>query len=217
MAIRTLLLFTLSALVFFVFLWLKGLGLGAPEGIAPLNPIDLHQLQGPWFEVARMDSAVEEDIEKPVLYLKFAGSGQDRMLPYPDPKDPRFRIILMGQVSDGALKRTFDVMTDPIKDYTKGTITLPCYHFFHCALHVITYDIVDRTWMVIAGPTKNRLWIFARAPGLTPSVMNDIKNRLRDWGYKVRSLTYGHELPKIQEIMPPNTEVMPIIPVLPKP
>jgi len=189
--------------------------LGTPDGVTPLTSVDLHQIEGPWFEVARLDSPREKDLKYPSIFIKYAGKGGDTLPSFSDPEDPRFVIHLMGKTSHGLVETVWTKASEPLKDYKTGTLILPCVEFIPCAFHLVAYDEEDRNWMVVAGRFKDQLWIFSRAPGLMPKTLDDIKKKLRNWGYEVDALSYANELPNTPEV-PPVPKVLPTIPTLPQ-
>jgi len=197
-----------------LFWWVEKPTLGTPDGVTPLTSVDLHQIEGPWFEVARLDSPPEKDLQYPSIFIKYAGKGGDALPSFPDPKDPRFVIHLMGKTARGQVETVWTKASEPLKDYKTGTLILPCIQFIPCAFHLIAYDEY-RNWMVVAGRFKHQLWIFSRGPGLMPKTLDDIKKKLSNWGYDVDSLRYGNELPNIPEA-PPIPKVLPAVPTLPK-
>jgi len=185
-----------------------------PKGVSPLH-VDLNQIIGPWYEVARLDSAPENAIKNPVLFIKYSGLGGDKIYPFADPEDPRFRVIILGNSSSGSSPVIWDEVTDKIEDYKRDTITMPCWGFLKCAFHLIAYDDKNRSWMVFSGHKKTQLWIFSRAPGLTPQLMEDLKDQLADWGFNIRKLIYSHQLPSIPHQLPPIPETLPKAPIIP--
>ena len=191
---------------------IKNPTLTPPAGIRPLTSVDLHQIEGPWFEVARLNSSIGQEVKDPLLFIKYAGKGGGFLLPYPDPEDPRFKISYRGTTAQGQKATFWSEMSDPIKDYKTGTLRIPCWGFIPCAFHLIDYDEDQKMWMVIAGPFKSQLWIFARTPGLLPDSLNALKKKLAHKGYEVGALTYSNELPRIPDIMPKMPEVLPTIP-----
>jgi len=183
-----------------------------PAGIRPLKSVDLHQIEGPWFEVARLRSPMGQEVKDPLLFIKYAGKGGDFLPSYPDHEDPRLKLIYMGTTAQGQKETVWSEMSDPIKDYKTGTLRVDCWGFIPCAFHLINYDEDQQMWMVIAGPFKNQLWIFSRTPGLLPDSLNAVKKKLAHKGYKVDDLKYSNELPRIPDIKPKIPEVLPPIP-----
>jgi apolipoprotein D and lipocalin family protein len=183
-----------------------------PSGINPLTSVDLHQIQGPWFEVARLSSPIEQGIKDPILFIKFAGKGGDLLYAFDDPKDPRFKLSLLGTNEHGQKETVWSQMSAPLRDYQTGTLSMSFWGLIPSAFHLIDYDEDQRSWMIIAGPFKNQLWIFSRTPGLLPQSLDMLKKRIAEWGYNVSALTYSNELPRIPEIFPENPSVLPPIP-----
>ena len=199
--------------VFFILLgisfwWFQKSLLSTPEGIAPFQNVELHQMQGPWFEVARLDSPIERDIHDPTIFIRFTGPGADSMFPTYDPADPRLRIMVAGR-SEGTV---YDEVTDQIDNFNGGRIVLPCYKFLKCAFYLIDFDTKGHTWMVIGGSRKNQLWVLSTWPGLMPNIMNPLKTRLAAKGYDTRNLIYSNAPPKLPEINPAVPDLLPALP-----
>lgn len=207
----------LSVLLLAIVVWfnLPTIELSDDDAWSPKH-VDLRRLEGPWFEVARLPHDKEKAIKNPLLFFKYAGAGQEGMNPYPDPSDPRFRVIVTGQSVEGSPTRVIDVMTDPVKDYNAQSVSIPCFRIFHCPLLLLAFDNENKVFMVVAGPTKNELWIFSRTPGLPVKVMSDLKNRLKQWGYGVENLVYSNEPPEGPEVVPPAPKDLPDTPEPPR-
>ena len=209
---KTIIALSLALFAVGLYVVIKKPTLTPPAGIRPLKSVDLHQIEGPWFEVARLSSPMGQEVKDPLLFIKYAGKGGDFLPSYPDPEDPRLKLIYMGTTAQGQKETVWSEMSDPIKDYKTGTLRVDCWGFIPCAFHLINYDEDQQMWMVIAGPFKNQLWIFSRTPGLLPDSLNALKKKLAHKGYEVGALTYSNELPRIPDIMPKIPEVLPHIP-----
>ena len=186
--------------------------LSPPFGIHRQVPLDLHQIQGPWFEVARLESPLEQDLKYPVLFIKYTGPGADGLYPYSDPSDPRFRVVLMGQSESGTRRIALDTTTYMLDDYRTSTLVMTCPNGLPCAYHLIDYDLENQSWMVVTGRNKSQLWIFSRSPGIFPDTLKMIKKKLSAQGYDVDALIYGNTLPKLPDVLPKIPETLPIPP-----
>ena len=209
---KTIIALSLALVALGLYVVIKKPTLTPPAGIRPLKSVDLHQIEGPWFEVARLSSLIGQEVKDPLLFIKYAGKGGDFLLPYPDPEDPRFKLSYRGTTSQGQKETVWSEMSDPITDYKTGTLRIPCWGFIPCAFHLIDYDEDQQMWMVIAGPFKNQLWIFSRTPGLLPESLDMLKKKMSHWGYDVKAFTYSNELPRIPDIKPKIPEVLPPTP-----
>ena len=186
-----------------------------PIGVEPLSNIDLHQIQGPWFEVARLSSPLEDGKKNPLLYVRYTGEGANLTYPYADPLDPKLRIIFTGETEKGEAHVIIDEETPRLDNFKTGALILNCRWYWPCAFHLIDYDDNNRTWMVVAGSFKSQLWIFSRAPGILPSTWESISNRLAAKGYDVSKLTWAYALPPIPKILPALPDNVPPVPSMP--
>ena len=212
---KTIIALSLALVALGLYVVIKKPTLTPPAGIRPLKSVDLHQIEGPWFEVARLSSPIEDNLKFPSLFIRYSGSRREGLWSYADPDDPRFRIELLGMVSNEPKKIISQTVTDRVKDYKVGTLSMPCWGFIRCAYHLIAYYEDHRSWMVVAGAFKNQLWIFSRAPGLVPDALKNIQKTITGLGYDAKSFTYSNELPRVPEIVPTIPDVIPEVPAMP--
>jgi apolipoprotein D and lipocalin family protein len=180
-----------------------------PRGITPLDAVDLHKIRGPWFEIARLSSPLEDGFHSVNLDIRYTGAGSDLTFAYPDAEDPRFRIILTGRDASDHLSLLLDKTTDRIDDFNSGSLFMNCRGVLRCGFHLIAYDNLDRSWMVVAGPSRNHLWVFSRAPGFLPITQQRIWDQLKTMGYDLNLLTLSQNLPGIPATPPATPEIPP--------
>lgn len=183
-------------------------------GVEPSKTLQLERIEGPWFEVIASKSATEvkAKLSTVSLFVKYSGPGGDKMIPYRDPNDPRFRIMLMGNTTDGEPKMLLDTKSHLIKDWQAGTVVIPCFASIPCAYHVIDYDDKAMGWMIVAGWDRDQVRVFSRAPGLPDNIVEEINARLVAFGYDLSELSYENKLPSIPKLAPAVPQVVPPLP-----
>lgn len=185
-----------------------------PKGVEPSKTLQLERIEGPWFEVVASKNVTEvkEKLSAVRLFVKFSGPDGERMMPFKDPNDPRFRIMLMGNTAEGQTKLLLDTKTHLIKDWQGGTVVIPCVASIPCAYHVIDYDDKDMVWMIVAGWDRDQVRVFSRAPGLPENLIDEIDTKLVALGYDLSALNYENKLPPIPKFAPAVPKVVPPLP-----
>lgn len=146
-----------------------GLGLNIevpPNGVEPVDEINWNQLQGKWYEIARLDNEIEQGIGQAVLDSKQKNTGD-------------FELSLKGED-----KKEVWLSTAHYNPESKmGSIFIPCFGPFDCGLHVIDIDKKNHEWMVVTGKDRTKLWIFAKAPGIQKKLLEELISKTEDLGY----------------------------------
>lgn len=187
-----------------------------PEGIEPIKPFKLENLEGPWFEVAAPKSSIEvkEGLTDVRLFLKYSGPGGDRIPPYRDPNDPRYRIMLMGSAAGGETKFVVNTKSHLIRDWESASVVMPCFGSIPCAFHVIDFDSKNKLWMIVAGWERDQVRVFSRIPGLPGGDLSAVNAKLAALGYDANALRYENNLPPVPQMIPVLPEELPPQPKL---
>jgi apolipoprotein D and lipocalin family protein len=149
---------------------------GTPTGVEPVQGFNLARYLGTWHEIARLDHSFERGLTHVTAT-------------YDKRKD--------GGVS--VLNRGFDPVKDKWKEarghayFLQGpdvaSLKVSFFGPFYGGYHVFALD-PDYRWAMVAGPTKDYLWILAREPQLPPDVLANLIEIAGNAGFDTGSLIY---------------------------
>ncbi len=149
---------------------------GHPEGVQPVSGFELERYLGTWHEIARLDHAFERGLtDVTAHYRRRDDGGIDVVNRGYDPDkgdwtEARGRAYFIGDADVASLKVSF-------------------FGPFYGGYHVFALDPEYR-WAMVAGPSREYLWILARQPELPPAVLNELLARARRAGFATDALIY---------------------------
>ena len=148
---------------------------GKPEGVEPVRPFDLQRYAGRWFEIARLDHSFERGLTNVTATYTLRPDGSVGVLNKGlDRTDCRWREAEGRALAQGS--------TDT------ASLSVTFFWPFAGGYHVFALDRADYAWAMIAGPTRDYLWILARQPGLDPRLRDELVAKARAAGFPVDRL-----------------------------
>ena len=147
-----------------------------PTGVEPVRGFDLERYLGTWHEIARLDHSFERGLTNvTATYAKTDDGGV------------------------GVLNRGFDPLKGQWKEaqgrayFLQGpdiaSLKVSFFGPFYGGYHVFALD-PDYRWAMVAGPSREYLWILAREPQLPPDVLADLLETAAQAGFDTGSLIY---------------------------
>jgi len=167
-SIRTAILALLFALT------LAACSTAPPDGLRPVTSFDLNRYLGQWYEIARLDHSFERGMS-------------DVSATYQLQEDGSVKVINRGydtqrQAWKEAIGRALFV-----GDSSTGSLKVSFFGPFYGGYHVIALD-PDYRYALIAGPSREYLWILARDKRLPPAVQAELIHTARQAGFNVDAL-----------------------------
>ena len=148
---------------------------GRPEGVEPVRPFDVSRYGGEWFEVMRLDHRFERGLTHVSAFYTPRADGTIGVVNRGfDPENCRWkeaegRAVLQEGPETASLSVTF-------------------FPPFAGGYHVFSLERRNYAWAMVAGPTKDYLWILARRPDLDASVRNRLVAEAKASGFPVERL-----------------------------
>jgi hypothetical protein len=142
------------------------------------------------------------------------GAGGDRVQPFLDPENPRFRILMFQNGGGGQV--VWGAQTDRIGDYFGGSVQVPCGWIMRCGLHLLGYDRKLNGWMIIGSSNRYSWWVFSRVPGLSSTAAVDVQTRIKALGLQGEFKTNHGVMPPLPELLPMIPESLPPVPGIPQ-
>ena len=148
---------------------------GMPQGVEPVRPFEVQRYKGEWFEIMRLDHSFERGLTNVTATYTLRDDGSVSVLNRGfDRKNCRWkeadgRAVFQGDRDTASLSVTF-------------------FWPFAGGYHVFALDQQDYGWAMIAGPSRDYLWILARQPNLSADIRNRLVDQARGRGFPVDDL-----------------------------
>jgi len=155
-------------------LWLAGCT-GRPEGIEPVTSFDVHRYAGTWYEIMRLDHRFERGLTNVTARYELRADGTVGVLNRGFNRD---------KCSWAEADGTARFQADP----TIASLSVTFFWPFAGGYHVFELDRETYGYAVVAGPTRDYLWILARRPDLAANIRTDLMARAGARGFPVADL-----------------------------
>lgn len=176
----------LLAVLLLLAIWLlKRFLLTPPAGLEAMQPVNLDDFAGPWHEIARLDNAVEADMNP--VHLAFRPG-------LPQEGGRAYEISLVGHLEGGDERRWRQtaIWTAEKVQASQGSLQIPCgFAGLNCGLHIIAIAAKTRHWLMLTGPTRQFLWIIAREPAMSESELLAVLEQAKEMGFDTRDVVLG--------------------------
>jgi apolipoprotein D and lipocalin family protein len=127
-----------------------------PDGVEPVRGFDLERYLGRWHEIARLDHSFERGLSRVTA-------------DYSRRDDGGVRVLNRGyDAAKGAWKEA-EGRAYRIGDIDVASLKVSFFGPFYGGYHVIALD-PDYRWALVAGPSRDYLWILAREPQLDAAI-----------------------------------------------
>ena len=148
--------------------------LGKPPGVEVVTGFELERYLGTWYEVARLDHRFERGLSEVTATYSMREDGGVKVV-------NRGYDAASGEW-DEAVGKAY-VVSDP----DIGRLKVSFFGPFYGGYNIVVLDPEYQHAMVV-GPNERYLWVLARQPGLTPSVLDTLVSTARDAGFPVDEL-----------------------------
>lgn len=170
-AIRSALLALLAALTF------AGCSTAPPEGVQPVQAFDIQRYLGKWYEIARLDHSFERGMS-------------DVNATYALQDDGSVKVVNRGyDTGRGAWKEAVGRALF-LGDAQTASLKVSFFGPFYGGYHVIALDREDYRWSLVAGPSRDYLWILAREKTLPPAIRQQLVGEAKRLGFPTEQLIW---------------------------
>ena len=156
---------------------------GVPEGLQPVAGFEPYRYLGTWYEIARLDHSFERGLSNvsAAYAQQTEGTLAVRNRGYEDGK---------GKWKEIEGKARFIDKPDV------GSLKVSFFGPFYSGYHIIALDKENYAYAMVAGYSRDYLWILSRQKTLEESVLADLVSKARQWGFDTDRLIYvTHGLP----------------------
>lgn len=152
-----------------------GCSTGPPAGVTPVSGFDVDQYLGTWYEIARLDHSFERGLSEVTANYSMNDKGTS------------VRVLNRGYNADKAKWNTAEGKAKFRSDKTVGSLKVSFFGPFYGGYHIVELD-PDYQHALIAGPSKNYLWILARSPELDDAIYQNLVQTAKDLGFSTEEL-----------------------------
>lgn len=150
---------------------------GIPEGVRPVTGFELERYLGTWYEIARLD----HDFERGLI---------DVTAEYSARADGGVRVINSGYNPEQGRRQSVEGRAYFVDTPDIGRLKVSFFGPFYGAYNIIALDKQDYRYAMIAGNSRDYLWILARTPVLEPQILQALIEQAKSLGFPTADLIY---------------------------
>ncbi|MDD2760406.1 MAG: lipocalin family protein [Methylomonas sp.] len=150
---------------------------GIPEGVRPVSGFELQRYLGTWHEIARLDHSFERGL----IAVTADYSLRD---------DGGVRVINSGYDVAEKRRRSAEGRAYFLETPDMGRLKVAFFWPFYGAYNIVALDKDDYRYVMIAGNTKDYLWILARSPVLEDQILQTLVDQAKALGFPTEALIY---------------------------
>jgi len=157
---------------------------GQPGGTSVVSGFELDRYLGTWYEIARLDHRFERGLT-------------DVTADYTLRDDGGVRVVNRGLNTktdewDEAIGKAYLIDSPEV-----GRLKVSFFGPFYGGYNILELDIENYRYALVAGPDRSYLWILARSPGLSETVVQSLVEKARRLDFPVDELIYvSHDMAK---------------------
>ncbi|QPK65497.1 lipocalin family protein [Methylomonas sp. LL1] len=150
---------------------------GIPEGVKPVSGFELDRYLGTWHEIARLDHGFERGLV-------------DVTAEYSLTDDGGVRVINSGYNAERKQHSSAEGRAYFIESPDVGRLKVSFFGPFYGAYNIIALDKQHYQYVMVAGNSKDYLWILARTPRLENAILKQLIDQAKAAGFPTQDLIY---------------------------
>lgn len=147
---------------------------GTPDGIEPVTGFDKDRYLGTWYEIARLDHSFEEGLSQVTAE-------------YTENDDGSIKVINRGYNTEAGEWEEAEGRAVFVGDSDTGHLKVSFFGPFYASYVVFGLDD-DYSRAYITGYNRDYLWLMARTPEVSDSVLEAFKDTARTKGFDLDEL-----------------------------
>lgn len=151
-----------------------------PKGINAIDAFEIKRYLGNWYEIARLDNHFERGLDHISATYSLREDGGVNV-------ENQGRSIENGEWRKAVGKAYF------IEDKSIGRLKVSFFGPFYSAYNIIALDKQQYSYAMIAGSSKNSLWILSRTPKLPPRILQSLIAQAKVLGFATDELILGSQ------------------------
>jgi apolipoprotein D and lipocalin family protein len=150
---------------------------GAPKGTSVVSGFELDRYLGTWYEIARLDHRFERGLTDVTAEYSLRDDGGVQVV-------NRGFNTKTGEW-DEAIGKAYFVDSPDV-----GQLKVSFFGPFYGGYNILELDADNYEFALVAGPNRSYLWILARSPGLSDTVVQSLVEKARNLEFPVDELIY---------------------------
>ena len=156
---------------------------GVPDGLQPVAGFEPGRYVGKWYEIARLDHSFERGLSNvSATYSRMSGGD----------------IVVVNRGYEDSKRRWKEIEGKArlIQGPDIGSLKVSFFGPFYSGYHVIALDKKNYAYAMVAGYSRDFLWILSRQKTMEEAVLTDLIAQARQWGFQTENLIrVQHHLP----------------------
>ena len=151
--------------------------MGIPRGVTVVDNFSLDRFLGTWYEVARIDTSFEKDLEQVSALYTLAEDGSVKVL------------------NKGYDRKKREVQTIEgrgvfVGDTHKGALKVSIFGPFYASYNIIALVKAGYRWAMVCGRDPAYFWILSKDPEMEPKLLRELVIRAKSLGFDTDHLHY---------------------------
>ena len=156
---------------------------GVPKGLQPVNGFEPDRYLGTWYEIARLDHSFERGLSN--VSATYTRDTQEEIA-----------VLNRGYEQEKGKWKEIKGRARLLKDSDVGSLKVSFFGPFYSGYHIIVLDKEKYAYAMVAGYSRDYLWILSRQKTLEKTVLQDLVEKARLSGFQTDRLIYvDHSLP----------------------
>lgn len=148
-----------------------------PAGIQPVGNFEVNRYLGKWYEIARLDHRFERGLDQITAEYSLNTDGG-------------LRVVNSGRNIETGKREYADGKAYFINQPTTGSLKVSFFGPFYGGYHIFVLDKINYNYAMIAGNSKDYLWILARQPTLDKNDLAKLVDQAKTLGFATEKLIY---------------------------
>jgi len=150
---------------------------GVPKGTSAVSGFELERYLGTWHEIARLDHRFERGLTNVTADYSLRNDGGVRVVNRGfDTKTADW---------DEAIGKAYLVDSPDV-----GQLKVSFFGPFYGGYNILELDMENYQYALVAGPNRSYLWILARSPDLSETIVQSLVEKARRFKFPVDELIY---------------------------
>lgn len=147
---------------------------GLPDGIEPVDELDLERYQGTWYEIARLDHSFERGLSNVTAEYSLNTDGS-------------VTVTNRGYSAEEGNWEEADGHAVAVEDSAEGHLKVSFFGPFYASYVVFRLDDAYRT-AYVTGYDRDYLWLLSRSPEVSAEALGEFRAVVREKGFEAGEL-----------------------------
>lgn len=148
-----------------------------PEGVKPVDNLDVNRYLGTWYEVARLDHSFEAGLS-------------DVTAEYSLRDDGGISVLNRGFSSKEGTWSSAEGKAYFVEDKTQGHLKVSFFGPFYSSYVIFELDKAGYEYAFVSGYNRDYLWLLARSPQVSDEVISNFIQTSKEQGFNTDELIF---------------------------